>query len=298
MYYYKAYELSIESDIKIPQLIELDIQTCDIKISLSKVDHKIKEFVDLGHDFGKKPNGFWFKNKYGYFQIENGDTIIIEPYNEFVDEIVPFVLGYCMATLFEQRGFVAIHGSSVAKDGLGYIIAGDSGSGKSTLTNRLLENEYRLLADDVSMVSGDGYIYPGFPTQNICDNLLVENHGFDIIMKIEEERDKYLIDRKKDFYDKPVKLQYVIVLNISEDQSLDIYPIKDYDRLNELCQYMFMDRTNRLSGMSNQLILTALRISQSIKMYKIKRPENGDSTMAQLGLVEGLVGNARGEDCE
>ena len=74
--------------------------------------------------------------------------------------------------------FAIVHAAAVEKDGRGYIFPGAPGSGKSTLCAALVCRGWRLLSDEMAMISlNDGLIWP------IVRPVSLKNASIDIIRK-------------------------------------------------------------------------------------------------------------------
>ncbi len=68
-------------------------------------------------------------------------------------------LNWCIASISHQ--YLIIHSAVVEKDGLGLMLPGSPGSGKSTLCAALTHSGWRLLSDEMALLSvTDGMIYP------------------------------------------------------------------------------------------------------------------------------------------
>jgi hypothetical protein len=156
-YLYTAYELNIQSEILLPELLTLtdkEYPKPDITISYGRVPKNVKQAVEEGKTFNFEKNKMWFFIKeVAVFYIYNGDTIIVdicEGYNK--DYLRLFLLGSAFGMLLIQRNNVAVHGSSLIIDGKSVIFTGLSGAGKSTLSVALRNKGYKFLTDDISAI--------------------------------------------------------------------------------------------------------------------------------------------------
>lgn len=68
-----------------------------------------------------------------------------------------------MGALLIQRGMLVLHGNALEKDGQAIVCLGHSGAGKSTLAYALMEQGWRLLADDLVAITAAGQVLPGIP---------------------------------------------------------------------------------------------------------------------------------------
>jgi len=101
----------------------------------------------------------------GRFRITDGERIGWERADAGVSDqdIRTFLLGSAVGALLIQRGMLVLHGNALEKDGQAIVCLGHSGAGKSTLAYALMEQGWRLLADDLVAVSPDGRVLPGIP---------------------------------------------------------------------------------------------------------------------------------------
>jgi len=68
-------------------------------------------------------------------------------------------LNWCIANVAHQ--YLIIHSAIIEKDGYGLVMPGTPGSGKSTLCAALVNKGWRLLSDEMALLSlKDGLIYP------------------------------------------------------------------------------------------------------------------------------------------
>ena len=189
MYQYYIYGLKIDSEIKLYHLDECPNTIRDVHIHYEHMNEKINQFVQDGYASGIFEGSVWFRNSTGIFQIKNGNEIIIQPQpNATEDDVASFILGWCIAFLFMQRGASALHCSALEINNQAVLISGCSGSGKSTLALALLEKGYRYLADDIAMVNpqNDLMIAPAFPMQKVCRNV-AEQMDTDTLIYINEK---------------------------------------------------------------------------------------------------------------
>jgi hypothetical protein len=101
----------------------------------------------------------------GRFRITGGDRIAWHREHPGVSDqdLCTFLLGSAVGALLIQRGMLVLHGNALEKDGRAVVCMGHSGAGKSTLAYALMQQGWRLLADDLVAVSPDGLVLPGIP---------------------------------------------------------------------------------------------------------------------------------------
>jgi hypothetical protein len=101
----------------------------------------------------------------GRFRITDGVCIAWHRQHSSVSDqdICTFLLGSAVGALLIQRGILVLHGNALEKDGQAIVCLGHSGAGKSTLAYALMQQGWRLLADDLVAVSPNGQVLPGIP---------------------------------------------------------------------------------------------------------------------------------------
>src|SRR5258708_9269606 len=72
-----------------------------------------------------------------------------------------------MGAIFHQRGLLPLHANAIEVGGQAVAFVGPSGAGKSTLAAYFRDRGYRVLCDDVCVVSfgsdGEPLAWPGIP---------------------------------------------------------------------------------------------------------------------------------------
>lgn len=101
----------------------------------------------------------------GQFRIHDGVRIAWHRQGEEVSDqdLRTFLLGSAVGALLIQRGLLVLHGNALEKHGEAIVCLGHSGAGKSTLAYALMEQGWRLLADDLVAISPNGLVLPGIP---------------------------------------------------------------------------------------------------------------------------------------
>ena len=101
----------------------------------------------------------------GRFRISNADQITWQRADGTVSDqdLRTFLLGSAVGALLIQRGMLVLHGNALERDGQAIVCLGHSGAGKSTLACALMQQGWRLLADDLVAITADGQVLPGIP---------------------------------------------------------------------------------------------------------------------------------------
>lgn len=297
LFWYKIYETTLCSEIEYSHLIPTDERDADIFI---KKGRSLLSLIENETTYYVSPitkSHILFCNQVGIFQITDGTTITICPKKGIsMDQLTPFVFGYCIAMLFWQRNQLAIHCSAVECDGKALIIAGDSGSGKSTFTTKLLENGFRLMTDDVAIVDisseGDIMVYPAFPQQKLCRDAVHRNHlNTEDLLYIDEDRDKFAVPRRDCFCEKPCKLSAMLCLSVqSENSDVILTELNGHQKLISFLENNFLFPMFRNSGgFCTEDMQKCLQTVQTLPLYRMMRPFGIDSTDTQLQKIQKII---------
>jgi hypothetical protein len=132
----------------------------------------------------------------GRFRITDGVRIAWHRQHSGVSDqdIRTFLLGSAVGALLIQRGMLVLHGNALEKDGQAIVCLGHSGAGKSTLAYALMQQGWRLLADDLVAVNGEGMVLPGIPRIKLWHDA-AKAFGLDpaALPPIREGMNKYLL---------------------------------------------------------------------------------------------------------
>nr|WP_244661505.1 serine kinase [Mesorhizobium huakuii] len=148
--YYRAYGLTIASDVALPELESAEPAAADILIAIGMIDMP-KPSPETATIFRFEPDRQYLAwHAVGAFLISDFSRIDIEPAPGVNDALLAFpLLGPVMALLLHRRGLLVLHASAIAVAGRGAIFMGDKGAGKSTTASALIRAGHDLLTDDV-----------------------------------------------------------------------------------------------------------------------------------------------------
>lgn len=292
-YYYKIYGIILESDVEYPQLIKAaETKEPELRIILPDcpADGWSEDYSNQVLCVNKEK--IHFSNQKGSFLVCGGNTIEIQPKKGVpLEELTPFVFGYCMAMVFWQRGKLAIHCSAVKFLGKAYLICGGSGSGKSTLTARLLEQGAKLLADDVAVVDleedGKAVVFPAFPQQKLCRDAVHRAHlDTSELIYIDEDRDKFAVSRTAEFCASKTELGGTIMLNRQNVEKVVLQQLQGKTALYALLDNLFMRPVfSNSCAFPPEDMLKCIQLVQAAPVLKLLRPMTGDTTKEQISLL-------------
>lgn len=235
MFTYHAYGLTIGSELRLPGLVAAEREAQpEIRIQCRS---KPPEGWPIRSDNGKRLTGI--AKGVMSFLVRDGIEIIVDVReNADIDYARAIVSGELLSALLRQRGLLTLHASCVAKDGAAIGFVGYSGWGKSTLAMHYVEQDYRLICDDVLAIefTPEGPMaIPGYPQLKLQSNtagLYVDD--FDGLPLAHSETDKRLHLCTSHFQDSPVPLQRLYLLEGRDRSATRILNLKSMTAVIEL----------------------------------------------------------------
>ncbi len=277
-YTYRAFGLIIESDIDCPELIPSS-EIPNVIIAIGKVPNVLKNPLFSGVRFQTNGQEFLLAvDKIAKYYVTNGNSIIIEPFTKADPASIRlFLLGSAIGALIHQRRLVPFHGSAIKINDKAIILSGLSGAGKSTLAAAFKQKGYKILADDISVISFTSneipYVNPGFPQMKLWSDS-IQKLGEDPknYSKIREELNKYRLPIDTGFCNESLPLQNIFIINSSNLGELKIEQIRGIEKFSMLKTHTY--RFNFVTGkeMQSTHFKSFEKISKTIEIYRLTRP--------------------------
>jgi hypothetical protein len=302
MNHYLVYGLRVQTNIDFPQLLpdKDGGEDCDILIEVEESSENYQKTegpLQEGIDFGNTGCGLWFKNQAGHFTIETkGDKSYMKcvKYADVHISIVrSFFLGNCIAILLTQRHKIVLHGSTLVMGNETFLICGDSGSGKSTLSMSMLDKGAELMADDISVIdvdpkTGKCLAYPGFPEQKLCrDAAVAEGLDLDSLRYVNEDRDKFSVDRNDIFVTEPREVTKLFALHKIRKENADensfnggfrAEEITGGQKVNAITDRFFLEQLyGNMMGLAPADMLKCVVLAGQIRIFDMTRVDGVDS---------------------
>lgn len=275
---YKAFGLIINSAFECPELIAAS-GVPDVTIKLGHVPESLVKPLFSGVSFQTNGQEFLLKvNNIARYYVINGNSIIIElfPKSE-ITEVRLFLLGSAFGALIHQRGLLPFHGSSIKFNHTAIILSGLSGAGKSTLAAAFRQKGYFLLSDDVSVLSITSdelpTVYPGYPQMKLWNDS-IQKLGEDpsCYSKVRKQIEKHRIPIINSFWDQPLPLSKIYIINSSNLGELKLEPVKGIEKISLLKTHTY--RFNFVAGRQMQSIhfKSFDLLARNVEVLKLTRP--------------------------
>lgn len=300
MYYYRLYGMIVASDLEFIQLVPestaASLPCPDVVLLSGEIPEWVREKagrLQIKYEFGEQFS--WLMNKTTWLVVEQGNKIIYcMNQGGNIQYLQSYILGFGFAMLALQRRNLAIHCSALADDKGAILIAGESGAGKSTVTAALLEQGYRLMADDMVYVETgmDKQVMakPAFPYQKLCRNVALEK-GFDLeqLIYINEDKDKYLVPYQGSFSTEVVPVKVMLTLEIINGEKIEVKEAEGLEKFYLCSGNLFLRHLLLQQKYEPYIGELCLQMAGAIPIYRIGRPDNRETSSEIIARVIELV---------
>lgn len=281
-YHYKAFGLSIDSEIEFNELIPISIDTTTVDVNIT--ERKIaasppKENSDQEFYWCASDNYFFMVIKgLAKFEVTQGNKIEIEKEkNADFNLIRLFILGTCFGIVCHQKGLLPIHGCAIATDFGCKIFAGPMGVGKSTLAAGFVENGYEILADDVSVISlstsHPPRVFPSYPQIKICpDSAARLNIKTEKLIPIDLEKTKFRYPVTEHHRKNPMDVSAIYFLNTHEEGRFSIDCLEGAMKFIHLKGNTYREAFIDAIKVNSSHFKLCAHLADQIPMYTVKRP--------------------------
>jgi len=296
--HYKAFGLTISSDIQLPELIltEIEVSAPDVVIAKTDLNAIWGNFKDSIQFFMVKENLVLFKvPNTAIFLIENGNRILYMPIDDCnEDEIRLFLLGTCMGAILLMRKILPLHGSAIAINGKAYAIVGDSGAGKSTLAAAFLKEGFQLLSDDIIpiMLSQDNkpIVIPAYPQQKLwVESLHIFGMDSNLYQPITQRESKFIIPISSNYSSDPMPLAGIFELNVVDNESINTRIVNKLEQFELIYRHTYRNFFISPLGRMNWHFQTSGNIVSDINSFQIERLKKSANVNALQKLILSII---------
>lgn len=281
MYTYTAYGLNIHSSIKLPELIDSEIDRPDVIVKFKKLNSSPIKDVSQYYSFEATSEGLYlFWQEIGTLLISQGKEIIIDSIVDAEESRLRlFILGAAMGTILHQRGYIVLHASAISLNKTAVVFTADKRRGKSTMAAALHNRGHSLMADDVVAIDFDDEnkptVYPAFPQLKLWPDA-VTNLGKNpqdlpqLTTKFEKR--EYL--SKDNFVKKPLILREIFVL--SQGSKIEIKPLSAQEVMVYLLRNTYVSRfgSSLLPPEDASHFLKLSNLAKCIPVERLIRPNS------------------------
>lgn len=291
MHHYFCFNLTIESEILLPELMTLNLpKSIDVSIKSGHVAKTgLENPVVSTKWFQASPNQLWLSiENVGRFLISKGNTIIIDAKNCASDaSIRTFLLGSCLGSILIQRGIFQLHANAIEINQQAISFTGDSGIGKSTLAAAFIQQGYSILGDDVCALDKNHAVMPSVPHikiwQDASDKLKISTANLSEVAPL---KDKYLLPIKKSMAHQNIPLKVIYHLKRHDKKTIDLKPYKGLEKLKVLSDNTYRQFYICSLGQHKSFLKHLTALSTTVDVIEVKRPKDGFKLDALIKAIK------------
>lgn len=229
-YYYKAYGLSIGSEIPLPPLEMGKVTKVDLTIKrrrlLKSPPYEPTKVYRAGLNAQFAQNGrncLWLDwAPLVAFMAINGNELLVETTQNEADLIALFTLSEALGLILFQKNYFLLHGSAVQIGGQGVVFLGEPGAGKSTTVAAFAQKGVPVISDDMVCIHinewGNPVLIPSFSQikiwENSVDGLQLQKTN---LLPVREGTNKFSWHDSIVFEENPVPLKQIFILTPPSD---------------------------------------------------------------------------------
>jgi HPr serine kinase-like protein len=275
---YRAFGLVFTCPFACPELTPGE-GTPDVVIRFGEVPHTLGAARRRGVRFEANPEEFLLVvDDVARYLVRGGAEVVIDPAGAASeDSLRLFLLGSVMGALLQQRGVLPLHASAVDVDGGCVAFLGPSGTGKSTVAAALVNEGYRLVADDICAVTSvpgaAPVVHPGYPQIKIWGDMARTLHlPVETFPRIQPDKGRYALRAPEAFDPGALPLSRIYVLAPANSDMLRIEEVSGATKLALLRTHTFRDRfIDGLASREPQFRVSA-DIAMHVPMGVVTRP--------------------------
>lgn len=284
MHWYRAYGLTVASELELPELEPSEPGTADVRLSLGGVPAELADpaasrltWTSMAGETLHEVEGV------GRFHVSAGAEIRVEVHGSEQDARA-FLFGTALGALLHQRGWLTLQASSAARDGRAIVVAGDAGVGKSTTLATLVDRGCTMVADDKTVVfsrAGRVMTAAGYPTMRLWRRALAAlDRDADALQPVREDIDQYLL-RAPGTTGDPVEIGVVIVLEVGSGPDLEVERLGELEAFEQIVAKTYRPELMRGVGGQHAHFGHAVALAGQAPVFRVTRPR-GVATLAPV----------------
>lgn len=219
----------------------------------------------------------------------DGREIVVQPEPGATEgDLRTLLLCSPLGALLHQRGLLPLHASVIATPKGAVAFMGSSGRGKSTLAAHFGQRGFRILADDIAVISFDPMgrpeVAPGIPQLKLWPKSVAELGGqAEALPRLRPKVEKRALAFADSFCREPLALARIYLLESGHhDEGIRLAPQAVLDRVRLLVEHTY--RAQYLPGLGLQKghFQSLGRLAATVPVIRATRPEDGKFRLTEL----------------
>lgn len=255
--YYRAYGLTIESELRFPELAAIPETTPDVTVRYGTVPERLDKPTITGLKFQATVDQVLIRTyRIAKILVSRGETALIQPRSGSREgDVRSLMLGWGLGALLHQRNILPLHASAISLGDDCIAFCAPSGTGKSSIAQIFVQRGYPLLDDNVvavDFVDGEPRVHPGSQVIKLPGEVLEKaGHSFPPPGSYLPALGKYAMNARQGLSNHSQPLKRIYVLTRGETKADILMPMTGARKFDCLMKNVFCLRfvrgTERLS---------------------------------------------------
>jgi hypothetical protein len=281
-FFYKAYNISLVSSLALPALVEIEKLELDdqepIFLTMGEVPEKLKNSPNATRPFcSLNENEYLLRfPNIGNYYVTDGNSIVIEPIAENLQEVLVHFYASCLSAVLLQRNILTFHVSGVIVNNKVVLLAADSGTGKSTTSVKLQELGFPIFTDDTAVLkveNGICYATASYPMTRLWQETIDQQSIYQEANKavIFAKKNKYSFIFHEQFITEKMPVAKILFLE-KKGNEIQLTAMSPADCVGYLAKNIYV--RNSIIGMKKQRLQFAetSAIAKVVPSYLAQRP--------------------------
>lgn len=215
--------------------------------------------------------------KVASYLVRGGREIVIDPVPGCSDRNIRlFLLGSALGGILHQRGLLPLHANAIEIDGRAIAFMGHSGAGKSTMAAWFLDRGYRVLADDVCVVTmdkgGRPLAHRGIPRLRLWREAIeVSGRTTEDYELSFDDMDKYNVPTPRPEDLGPVPLDHIYLLHKAEDGAAGVRRLTGIEAVDALVANTYRGGYVGRIGATRRHLEACLALVRTVPVFSAAR---------------------------
>ena len=292
-YFYRAYGLTIHSEIVCPELERsASCHEPDVCIQRGSVPENLIGRKYSGYKCEANDSSLLIRTyRIAKLLISGGNQILVQEREGAHDyEIRTLLLGWGLGALLHQRGLFPLHASAVAGDHGCLAFCAPSGAGKSTLAYAFLKRGYRLLDDNIAALKTDlnsPMVFPGYPEIKLWGNDLGDlTSEYPRLRPVVRESGKFALNARDHFQRDPQPLIRIYMISRGGSPAPRITRLRGGEAFQALSENTFCARFLRGMGQPAKHFDMLVRLTNRVPVFNFEFPADSSPPDELAQIIE------------
>jgi hypothetical protein len=307
LYGYIAYGLTIDSEIAMPELVEIQPSLHgdslsaplerQVSIRLGRVDRTgVEKPVGGPVLWADRQDVCLYYEEVGAYRILRGREIMVDLVPDANERTVRlYLLGPALAILLHQRSLLVVHASAVSVDGRVAVFAGEKGEGKSTLAAAMHSRGHPLVTDDLLPVDLSNpdrlLVQPGFPQLKLMPEAAAQlTANPEALPRLHPSFEKRATAAAENFPRDPLPLARIFILETADQDEIGLIPPQQ--RFIELVRHSYLAILLGATGESRDHFRQVVTLAQRVPVLRLRRRRSLGALAEHAKLIEAELGKS------